>query len=75
MAHGHGSASSQIAGVSQQFLSVLMGGLDKVGVGIEVDEALRDAAVLAQAEDLALMPEPEVHLGELEPVIGLCQRL
>ena len=52
-----------------------MGGLDKVDVGIEIDEAQRDAAVLPQAEDLALVPEPEVHLCELEPVIGLCQRL
>ena len=46
-----------------------MGGFDKAGVGIEVDEAQRDAAVLAQAEDLALMPESEVHLDELDPEV------
>ncbi|MFR3450324.1 MAG: hypothetical protein ACLTSX_00385 [Collinsella sp.] len=39
--------SGQIARVPQQLLSVLMGVLDQVDVGVEVDEAQRDAAVLA----------------------------
>ena len=75
MAHGHGSASSQIAGVSQQFLSVLMGGFDRLVSASRSTKRSATPPCWRRPTNLALMPESEVHLGELEPVIGLCQRL
>ena len=52
-----------------------MGPLDELLVGIEVDKAQGHAAMLAIAQDLALMAQAKVHLRKRKAICGLFERL
>ena len=52
-----------------------MGPFDKILVGVQVHKAQGHAAVLAITQDLALVAQTQVHLGERKAVRGLLERL
>ena len=52
-----------------------MGPFDKILVGVQVHKAQGHAAVLAVAQNLALVAQAQVHLGERKAVRGLFERL
>ena len=52
-----------------------MGPLNQLLVGIQVDKAQGHTAMLAVPQDLALVAQTQVHLGERKAIRGLLERL
>ena len=75
VAQGRVATESRLQAYRQELDRVQMGPFDKILVGVQVHKAQGHAAVLAVAQNLALVAQAQVHLGERKAVRGLFERL